>query len=129
MRGPSSGSPPPPTHYNFDTIPTVTHRDEFWHRKYAEDERARVAVPAGASEDHDADGRARRAHPHARSVVLAVDHDARVLALRPTAWCSGQLLADRLGSSGWSIGMYGWIIEPLAEGDDDDPDDHATTGR
>jgi cytochrome c oxidase subunit I len=28
----------PPKHHNFDAIPTVSHRDEFWHRKYAEDE-------------------------------------------------------------------------------------------
>ncbi|MEX1179170.1 MAG: cytochrome c oxidase subunit I, partial [Nitriliruptor sp.] len=28
----------PPKVHNFDAIPTVTHRDEFWHRKYAEDE-------------------------------------------------------------------------------------------
>ncbi len=46
----------PPKHHNFDTVPTVTHRDEFWHRKYAEDESGvPIAVPAGASEDHDGD--------------------------------------------------------------------------
>ncbi|MEX1165169.1 MAG: cytochrome c oxidase subunit I, partial [Nitriliruptor sp.] len=28
----------PPKVHNFDAIPVVTHRDEFWHRKYAEDE-------------------------------------------------------------------------------------------
>jgi cytochrome c oxidase subunit 1 len=32
---------PTPVH-NFDTAPTVTHLDEFWHRKYEEDESGRV---------------------------------------------------------------------------------------
>jgi cytochrome c oxidase subunit I len=32
---------PVPAH-NFDTVPTVTHLDEFWHRKYEEDDDGRV---------------------------------------------------------------------------------------
>src|SRR5215210_1744817 len=34
-------SSPPPVH-NFDVEPTVTHLDEWWHRKYAEDEEGRL---------------------------------------------------------------------------------------
>ncbi len=40
----------PPPDYNFDEVPTVHSLDEFWHRKYAEDETGGVVrVPAGAS--------------------------------------------------------------------------------
>src|ERR687897_1129889 len=47
---------PPPVH-NFDEIPTVHALDEFWHRKYVEDERTGRLVPAqaGAANGHDAD--------------------------------------------------------------------------
>ena len=34
--------PSPTPAHNFDTVPTVTHLDEFWHRKYQEDETGRV---------------------------------------------------------------------------------------
>ncbi len=37
---------PPPVH-NFDEVPVVTSLDDFWHKKYAEDEEGRaVAMPA-----------------------------------------------------------------------------------
>ena len=40
---------PTPAH-NFDEVPIVTHLDEFWHRKYGEDERGRP-VRIAATED------------------------------------------------------------------------------
>ena len=113
----------PPVSHNFDRIPTVTHRDEFWHRKYAEDDTGKVvSVPAGASEDHD-DGE---------------DHDEHIhmpdASLWPFIMCLGffPIGYGLLYANPWSfgigvlwlvIGYFGWIIEPLAEGDDDDPED------
>jgi cytochrome c oxidase subunit 1 len=45
----------PPPEYNFAEIPTVTERDELWHRKYTEDDEGRlVRLPAGAAIDVDA---------------------------------------------------------------------------
>ena len=41
----STSSPPP--EYNFAEVPVVTHRDEFWHRKYTEDDEGRLAAAAG----------------------------------------------------------------------------------
>jgi cytochrome c oxidase subunit 1 len=40
---------PVPSH-NFDEVPIVTHLDEFWHRKYGEDERG-LPVRIAATED------------------------------------------------------------------------------
>ncbi len=75
----------PPKVHNFDAIPTVTHRDEFWHRKYAEDESGTpVAVPAGGVRRPRRRRGGRRAHPHARPVVLAAGDDRRDAAARPT---------------------------------------------
>src|SRR5262245_56307144 len=42
----STTSPPPV--YNFEEIPTVHALDDFWHRKYVEDERTGRLVPAQA---------------------------------------------------------------------------------
>jgi cytochrome c oxidase subunit 1 len=40
---------PAPAH-NFDTVPTVSHLDEFWHRKYQEDADGRVVRVATGDE-------------------------------------------------------------------------------
>jgi cytochrome c oxidase subunit I len=115
----------PPKAHNWDTIPTVTHRDEFWHRKYAEDESGRpVAVPAGAAEDV---GDPRAEHGDAELVEHIHMPDASYWPLVMTLgilplmyglnYASPILFA--LGALWMIIGMYGWIIEPLAEGDDD----------
>jgi cytochrome c oxidase subunit I len=40
----------PPPEYNFAEIPVVTHRDEWWHRKYTEDDEGRlVKLPSGGA--------------------------------------------------------------------------------
>jgi cytochrome c oxidase subunit 1 len=50
----------PPPEYNFAEVPIVTNRDEFWHRKYTEDDEGRlVKLPAGGAGD-DADTAADR---------------------------------------------------------------------
>ncbi|MFA9444121.1 cytochrome c oxidase subunit I [Egicoccus sp. AB-alg6-2] len=130
----------PPKHYNFDTIPSVSHRDEFWHRKYAEDEAGQpVAVPAGASSEHVEPDAA-----HAREAEVGDGTDAahdgvdggHIHMPDPSYWplvmCLGflPLAYGLLGPTPWLIvigvvwviiGYFGWVIEPVAEGDDDDP--------
>ena len=43
----------PPPEYNFAEIPVVEHRDEFWHRKYTEDDEGRLVKlpPSDAADD------------------------------------------------------------------------------
>jgi cytochrome c oxidase subunit 1 len=44
--------PSPPPEYNFAEIPVVHSRDDFWHRKYTEDENGRlVRIPAGGADE------------------------------------------------------------------------------
>src|SRR5882757_433940 len=44
--------PTPPPEYNFVEIPVVHSRDDFWHRKYTEDENGRlVKIPSGGSDE------------------------------------------------------------------------------
>ena len=107
----STSSPPP--EYNFAEVPVVTHRDEFWHRKYTEDDEGRlVKLPAGAAVDTAAqlDRAGAAQHPHAVAVVLAVrvraraaDHGLRLRVqelVAPRRGCRGRVLrAQRRGRS------------------------------
>ena len=120
--------PSPTPSHNYDVIPTVTHRDEFWHRKYAEDEAGKaVRVPAGASEDHDGDGHEEHIHMPDPSYWPLV----QTLGVFPLGY--GMVYLNfwliGIGILWMVIGLYGWIIEPVAEGDDDEPEDaHAPAG-
>ncbi|GGI07654.1 cytochrome c oxidase subunit I [Egicoccus halophilus] len=129
----------PPKVHNFDAIPNVSHRDEFWHRKYAEDESGRpVAVPAGASHDHvaDADDRVAAAGDGTDAAHDGHDGGEHIHMPDPSYWplvmCLGffPMAYGLIGPTPWLIaiglvwvvvGYFGWIIEPVAEGDDDDP--------
>jgi cytochrome c oxidase subunit I len=113
----------PPKVHNFDRIPTITHRDEFWHRKYAEDEAGTpVAVPAGASEDHadgEVDEHIHMPDPSYWPVIMTAGMLPVAYGLIYHASPVGIGLIG-LGVLWMVVGMFGWIIEPLAEGDDDD---------
>jgi cytochrome c oxidase subunit 1 len=111
----------PPKPHNFDVIPVVTARDEFWHRKYAESEHGvPVAVPVGASADHD-EASAETGHIHMPDPSLwPIIHTLGIMPLGyglvyANWWMIG------IGAVWMVAGMFGWIIEPLAEGDDDEP--------
>jgi cytochrome c oxidase subunit 1 len=47
-------TPSPPPEYNFAEVPIVTHRDEYWHRKYTEDEEGRLVKLASGGADTSA---------------------------------------------------------------------------
>jgi cytochrome c oxidase subunit 1 len=60
--------PSPPPEYNFAEIPIVHARDDFWHRKYAEDDAGRlVRIPAGGADDG--------AEESGGAVTTVVEHD------------------------------------------------------
>ena len=107
---------PPPVH-NFDEIPTVHALDEFWHRKYVEDERSGRLVPAqaGAAEagpgEGDADG-----HGGGHSIHLpSPSYWPLVSGLGLPIMAYGVLYSWWLIGAGALvvlIGFYGWAIEP-----------------
>ncbi len=128
MHARSSGPSPTPV-VNFWRLPEVHDRDEFWERKYThgEDERP-VAVPAGGAEDHaevghhdehgwhDPDGNhIHMPHPSYWPIVAT-------LAFFPLGYGVIYRNAFLLAVAGvvMLVGFFGWIIEPVAEGDDDD---------
>ena len=126
---------PPPEH-NFDVVPTVTHRDEFWHRKYAEDEAGVPRpIPAGASDDH-VEPLSSEALVEGEKPTLTHDDEHgehHIHMPDPSYWpifmTAGMLplgygivlkslVLGVIGVVWLFVGFYGWIIEPVAEGDD-----------
>ena len=122
-------TPSPTPVVNFWRIPEVHERDEFWERKYAltEDERA-VPIPAGGSDDHvgevghhdehgyhDPDGNhIHMPHPSYWPMLMT-------LGFFPLGYGIVFRNVFLLGLAGvvMLVSFFGWIIEPVAEGDDD----------
>jgi cytochrome c oxidase subunit 1 len=105
---------PPPVH-NFDEIPTVHALDEFWHRKYVEDERTGRLVPAqaGAAESHDEPG---GGHGDGHGIHLpSPSYWPLVAALGMPLIGYGVLFSWWLVGLGVIValtGFYGWALEP-----------------
>jgi cytochrome c oxidase subunit 1 len=120
--------PSPTPHHNFDSSPVVTELDDFWHRKYAEDEHGRVTrIATGEEIAQDGSG-----HPH----LPSPSYFPLILALGLPFIAYG--LIFNLGISFFGgllvlIGFVGWGLEPQDDpeasahgGDDDDSSDEAT---
>jgi cytochrome c oxidase subunit I len=103
-----TSSPPPP--YNFEAIPTVHALDDFWHRKYAEDESGGlVRVPAGASGEPHPTAGGHGIHlpsPSFWPLVVSLGFPLIAYGVLYGWWLIG------LGSSVIVIGLVGWALEP-----------------
>jgi cytochrome c oxidase subunit 1 len=112
-------TPNPTPHHNFDEIPTVTHQDEFWHRKYAEDDSGRpVAIASAAEVVQKGD-----AHPH----LPGQSYWPIVLAAGLPVIGYGLIFNLALAVVGGGIvftAIYGWCLEPGFEGGHDDHGGH-----
>ncbi len=108
--------PSPAPAHNFDEIPTVTSVDEFWHRKYAEDEHGlvrRVATGDEIAQPGDGTG-VHLPSPSYWPLVTAI-------GLPLIGW--GLIYTIPLAIAGVFvvvIGLWGWAMEPP---DDVDPRD------
>ena len=118
-------SSPPPVH-NFDEVPVVHSVDDWWHRKYAEDETGRAvrmpAVSGGAmaveaetgGDDHDDHGDIHMPdpsyYPALTSVGLAVLGAGMVYL--PVGW-----IVVGIGAVISLWGLFGWSLEPVTRED------------
>ena len=116
--------PSPPPEHNFDEIPNVKARDDFWHRKYAEDPAGRpLPVPVGAAEPAAGEG------GHGQRDAHALDAQVGIHMPSPSYW--PLVAALGLPFIGWGLvfgaylvialgvvllfgGFYGWVFEPLS---------------
>jgi cytochrome c oxidase subunit I len=112
---------PTPAH-NFDEIPTVRTLDDFWHRKYGENEDGKL-VRVAATEDVIQDGSNTDVHlpsPSYWPLVLASGLPFLAWGLIYNLWLCV------LGGGLLIAGIYGWVMEPSV--DDEAPhadhDDH-----
>jgi cytochrome c oxidase subunit I len=105
----------PAPHHNFDETPTVSHLDEFWHRKYQEDgtgKVVRVATGAEVAQPGDATG-VHLPSPSYWPLVLALGLPVIAYGL------IFNLGIAALGVLIVIIAAFGWGYEPA-----DDPEGH-----
>jgi cytochrome c oxidase subunit 1 len=110
--------PSPPPHYNFAEVPTVRHRDELWHQKYAEDEQGKpVPVVAGAAVDHhDVDEHEEEHHDiHMPDPSYYPLLAAAGLPMIGYGLIYGVWPVAVLGALTTLGGLFGWSLEPVAE--------------
>ncbi|MCX6514366.1 MAG: cbb3-type cytochrome c oxidase subunit I [Actinobacteria bacterium] len=108
----------PPKEHNFDSIPTVHHLDEFFHRKYQEDANGVMQQVKTAEEvlkelEDNADAHIHMPSPSYWPIVLALGMP--VLAF-------GVIYSIPVAIFGAVVilfGAYGWAIEPSTAPDDD----------
>jgi cytochrome c oxidase subunit 1 len=100
--------PSPTPAHNFDVVPTVRSLDEFWTRKYGEDERGRL-VRIAATEDVVQKGDATDVHlpsPSYWPIVLAFGLPWIAYGLIYNLWFAV------VGAISVIAGIYGWVMEP-----------------
>ncbi len=113
--------PSPTPEHNFDDDPLITDFDDFWHRKYAEDDHGRM-VQVATGEEVAMPGDASRAHLPAPSYWPLVVSLAFPLIGYGLIF---NLVIAALGGAALLAGMVGWALEPP---DDEDLPPHAHHG-
>ena len=117
--------PSPPPEYNFAEIPTVHTLDDFWHRKYTEDENGRLVrreTPEETEEKAQQHMGVTGVHMPAPSYwPLVASFGLPIIAY---AMIYGAYYVAVLGAIVTFAGLYGWAIEPSSE-----PDDHGHDGH
>ena len=119
----STASPTP--EHNFDVVPEIHAQDDFWHRKYGEDDQGR-AVRIAATEDVTQKGDAKGVHlpsPSYFPIVMAAGLPLVGYGLIFNLYLTipGALL--------FLFGLYGWAFEPATEPGGSDHDDHGYASR
>jgi cytochrome c oxidase subunit 1 len=102
--------PSPPPAYNFREVPTVHALDDFWHRKYVEDERTGRLVPTQAGgAGHGEDDAAHSIHlpgPSFWPIVTATGLPLLAYGALYSWWLVG------VGALIVVVSFTAWAIEP-----------------
>jgi cytochrome c oxidase subunit 1 len=109
----------PPKEHNFDTIPTVHSIDEFFHRKYEEDEQTGDFTKIATAEEILAD---QEAHADAHMHMPSPSYWPLVLAAGLPIVAAGlifNIIISIVGALFIIVGAYGWAQEPSVADQDD----------
>ena len=109
--------PSPPPAYNFAQIPTVTARDDFWHKKYLETPEGKIRpVPAGAAEEQQAEGEEHHIHMPGPSYFPIVTAFGLALVASGFIVREANVIVGigvlAFGGVAMLLGAYGWAFEP-----------------
>jgi cytochrome c oxidase subunit 1 len=107
--------------YNFAEVPTVHSLDDWWHRKYTEDERGRlVKLPTAPEPEPLVDPKTvHMPSPSFFPLVAAIGLPIIGYGMIYRAW-----YVAILGAVVTLSGLYAWAMEPATEPDDGHGDDH-----
>jgi cytochrome c oxidase subunit 1 len=112
----------PPKEHNFDSIPTVHHLDEFFHRKYVEDEATHELTKVSSAQEvleeleANADSHIHLPSPSYWPLVLALSLPIMAYGViyHPLILVAGAAIVV--------LAMFGWALEPsVAEETDYEP--------
>ncbi|MEX0875477.1 MAG: cytochrome c oxidase subunit I [Actinomycetota bacterium] len=109
--------PSPTPHYNFLEIPVVKERDDFWHKKYSEDESGKaVPVVAGGQDVEEKPEEGEVAEEHAEPHMPKPSYWPLVAAAGIPLIGYGlmfQWVLAGIGAAVLFVGIYGWAMEPV----------------
>jgi len=103
--------PSPPPEYNFDVIPTISDRDEFWRKKHPRLHRL-TADNASQSRTHDGGASDTASHSNTADTNSHSYHDAHGIHMPDASWF------PLFAAVGFFFGAYGLLYKfyPLAIG-------------
>jgi len=109
----------PPQEHNFDVLPTVSHLDEFFHRKYETDSSTHGVTQVHSAEEVMAE---LNAHPDEHIHMPSRSYWPILLALSLPVIGYGVIYNRTLMAVGAGLillTMFGWAMEPSTSPDDD----------
>jgi cytochrome c oxidase subunit 1 len=108
--------PSPAPHYNFAEVPVVHGLDDFWHRKYTEDEDGRlVKLPAAEQHADTAEANGHQVHVHLPAPSYFPIVSSIGLPIIAYGMIYKTFLVSVVGGIVMLAGFYGWSMEPSAE--------------
>jgi cytochrome c oxidase subunit I len=108
--------PSPPPAYNFSDIPTVHSEDEWWHRKYTEDDDGLLVRRDEQPEPGAAD--AEGIHLPSPSYYPALTALGLFIIIVGLVYLPFGLAFSALGAIVTLWGLFGWSLEPLTRGEE-----------